>query len=140
MLVLLASTQVYIPYLEIPEIMLSRHLPIQCAAVRAGKLALAPKDLALHSIREVLGRYALACQSEMAIDWSKAIFNQYTLRGIYGRDMYETWYKMTVMLQSGLDIGGVITYRFAWNEFGAGFDAMRSGNSGKVLLDWPDVR
>jgi len=74
--------------------------------------------------------------SEMSIDWSKVIFNQFTLRGIYGREMYETWYKMTVMLQSGLDIGKVITHRMPWNEYEKGFDAMRSGNSGKVVLDW----
>ncbi len=74
--------------------------------------------------------------AEMSIDWSKVIFNQITIRGIYGREMYETWYKMTVMLQSGLDIGGVITHRMPWNEFEEGFEVMRSGNSGKVILDW----
>jgi len=74
--------------------------------------------------------------SEMAIDWSKVIFNQLTLRGIYGREMYETWYKMTVMLQSGLDLSKVITHRMPWTEYEQGFDAMRSGNSGKVVLDW----
>src|ERR1700761_1404542 len=72
--------------------------------------------------------------SEMSIDWNKVIFNQLTLRGIYGREMYETWYKMTVMLQSGLDIGKVITHRFPWTEFEKGFEVMRSGNSGKVIL------
>jgi threonine 3-dehydrogenase len=74
--------------------------------------------------------------SEMAIDWNKVIFNQLTLRGIYGREMYETWYKMTVMLQSGLNIGKVITHRFPWQDYKQGFEAMRSGNSGKVILDW----
>ena len=74
--------------------------------------------------------------SEMSIDWARVIFNQLTLRGIYGREMYETWYKMTVMLQSGLDISKVITHRFPWNEFESGFDVMRSGNSGKVIFDW----
>jgi threonine 3-dehydrogenase len=74
--------------------------------------------------------------SEMAIDWAKVIFNQYTIRGIYGREMYETWYKMTVMLQSGLDISKVITHRYDWSEFENGFEAMRSGNSGKVILNW----
>ena len=74
--------------------------------------------------------------SEMSIDWAKVIFNQYTIRGIYGREMYDTWYKMTVMLESGLDIQKVITHRLAWNEFEQGFEAMRSGNSGKVVLDW----
>ena len=74
--------------------------------------------------------------SEMSIDWNKVIFNQLTIRGIYGREMYETWYKMTVMLQSGLDIGKVITHRFPWTEFQQGFEVMRSGNSGKVILEW----
>jgi len=54
--------------------------------------------------------------------------------------MYETWYKMTVMLESGLDISGVITHRLNWRDYEAGFDAMRSGGSGKVILDWSDVR
>ena len=77
--------------------------------------------------------------SEMSIDWGKVIFNQFTIRGIYGREMYETWYKMTVMLQSGLDIGKVITHRLKWDEFEQGFAAMRSGNSGKVILDWQEL-
>jgi threonine 3-dehydrogenase len=77
--------------------------------------------------------------SEMAIDWNKVIFNQLTIRGVYGREMYETWYKMTVMLQSGLNIRKLITHRFSWREYEKGFDAMRSGNSGKVVLDWQDV-
>ena len=76
---------------------------------------------------------------EMAIDWNQVIFNQLTLRGIYGREMYETWYKMTVMLESGLDISPVITHRLSWRDFEEGFAAMRSGNSGKVILDWSDV-
>ena len=76
---------------------------------------------------------------EIAIDWNKVIFNQLTLRGIYGREMYETWYKMTVMLESGLDISPVITHRLNWKQFEEGFAAMRSGNSGKVVLDWRDV-
>jgi threonine 3-dehydrogenase len=76
---------------------------------------------------------------EMAINWNQVIFNQLTLRGIYGREMYETWYKMTVMLESGLDISPVITHRLNWKDFEQGFDAMRSGSSGKVILDWQDV-
>jgi threonine 3-dehydrogenase len=76
--------------------------------------------------------------SEMSIDWNKVIFNQLTIRGIYGREMYETWYKMTVMLQSGLDIRKVITHRFSWKDFKEGFEVMRSGNSGKVILHWAD--
>jgi len=73
---------------------------------------------------------------EIAIDWNKVVFNMLTIKGIYGREMYETWYKMTVMIQSGLDISPVITHRFPANEFERGFDVMKSGESGKVILDW----
>jgi threonine 3-dehydrogenase len=76
---------------------------------------------------------------DMAINWREVIFNMLTIKGIYGREMYETWYKMTVMLQSGLDITPVITHRFSYREFERGFEVMRSGNSGKVLLDWTNV-
>jgi len=70
----------------------------------------------------------------MAIDWNTVIFSMLTIKGIYGREMYETWYKMTVMLQSGLDISPVITHRYHYTEFERGFDAMRSGNSGTILI------
>jgi threonine 3-dehydrogenase len=73
---------------------------------------------------------------QMAIDWNKVVFNMLTIKGIYGREMYETWYKMSVMLESGLDIRPVITHRFHYTEFQKGFDAMLSGQSGKVVLDW----
>ena len=73
---------------------------------------------------------------EIAIDWNKVVFNMLTIKGIYGREMYETWYKMTVMVQSGLDITPVITHRFHYTEFEKGFEVMKSGLSGKVLLDW----
>jgi len=73
---------------------------------------------------------------EMTIDWRTVIFNMLTLRGIYGREMYETWYKMTVMLESGLDISPVITHRFGVSDYEEAFEVMRSGNSGKVILDW----
>jgi len=73
---------------------------------------------------------------EMSIDWNTVIFNMITIKGIYGREMYETWYKMTVMLQSGLDIKGVITHRFHYTDFQAGFDVMLSGQAGKVILNW----
>ena len=73
---------------------------------------------------------------DMAIDWNQVIFNMLTIKGIYGREMYETWYKMTVMIESGLDVTPVITHRLTYTEFQQGFDAMRSGNSGKVILDW----
>lgn len=71
-----------------------------------------------------------------AIDWDLVVFNGLTLKGIYGREMYETWYKMTMMLQTGLDIAPVITHRLHYTEFEKGFEAMRSGRSGKVVLDW----
>ena len=70
------------------------------------------------------------------IDWNKVVFNMFTIKGIYGREMYETWYKMTTMIQSGLDITPIITHEFHYTEFEKGFDVMRSGNSGKVVLDW----
>jgi threonine 3-dehydrogenase len=75
-------------------------------------------------------------EKEMAIDWNTVIFNMLTVKGIYGREMYETWYKMTVMLQSGLDIRPVITHRFHYSEFEKGFEVMQSGQSGKVILNW----
>ena len=72
----------------------------------------------------------------MAIDWNAVIFNMLTIKGIYGREMYETWYKMTVMLQGGLNIKPVITHRFAATDFAEGFRVALSGESGKVVLDW----
>jgi threonine 3-dehydrogenase len=74
----------------------------------------------------------------MPIDWNKVVFNMLTIKGVYGREMYETWYKMTVMLQSGLDIRPVITHRFHYSEFEKGFEVMMSGQSGKVILNWRD--
>ena len=73
---------------------------------------------------------------EMSIDWRPVIFNMLTIRGIYGREMYETWYKMTVMLQSGLNIEPLITHRFPYQEYEKAFEIMASGNSGKVILSW----
>jgi threonine 3-dehydrogenase len=75
-------------------------------------------------------------EGDMAIDWRTVIFNMLTVKGIYGREMYETWYKMSVMLQSGLDITPVITHRFHYSEFEKGFEVMSSGQSGKVILNW----
>jgi threonine 3-dehydrogenase len=77
---------------------------------------------------------------EISIDWRKVIFNMLTIKGIYGREMYESWYKMTVLLQSGLDIRPVITHRFSYREFENAFRVMRSGNSGKVILNWEELR
>jgi threonine 3-dehydrogenase len=73
---------------------------------------------------------------DIAIDWTTVVFNMLTIKGIYGREMYETWYKMTVMLESGLDIRPVITHRFPYQDFEQAFGAMQSGNTGKVILEW----
>ncbi|MFB3077968.1 MAG: L-threonine 3-dehydrogenase [Lysobacterales bacterium] len=73
---------------------------------------------------------------ELAIDWSTVIFNMLTLKGIYGREMYETWYKMSVMIESGLDILPVITHRLHYTEFQQGFDVMNTGEASKVILHW----
>ncbi len=73
---------------------------------------------------------------DAAIDWTRVIFKGLTLKGIYGREMFETWYKMSTMLQSGLDLSPVLTHNFAVDDFQVGFDVMRSGASGKVILDW----
>jgi threonine 3-dehydrogenase len=76
--------------------------------------------------------------AEIALEFDPIIFNQLTLKGIYGREMYNTWYQMTVMLQSGLDIRPVITHRFSHRDFEEAFAIARSGQSGKVILDWAD--
>ena len=84
------------------------------------------------------GRIALLgiMPSSAAVDWNKVVFNMLTIKGIYGREMYETWYKMTSMIQSGLDISPVITHRFHFTEYKEAFDLMRSGKSGKIVLKW----
>jgi threonine 3-dehydrogenase len=75
----------------------------------------------------------------MPIDWKKVIFKMLTIKGIYGREMYETWYQMSVLIESGLDIRPVVTHRYPWNDFEKGFAAMKAGDSGKVVLDWSTV-
>jgi threonine 3-dehydrogenase len=70
------------------------------------------------------------------VDWSRIVFKAITLKGIYGREIFETWYKMIAMLQNGLDVSGIITHRFGAKDYDKGFAAMRSGHSGKVVLDW----
>ena len=84
------------------------------------------------------GRMALLglLKSDAKIDWSKIIFNGLIIKGIYGREMHETWYKMSAMLQGGLDISNIITHRMDVRDFEAGFAAMNSGKCGKVILDW----
>lgn len=73
---------------------------------------------------------------ESPVDWSRIVFKAITIKGVYGREIFETWYKMIAMLQNGLDVSGVITHRFKAADFAAGFAAMKSGSSGKVVLDW----
>jgi threonine 3-dehydrogenase len=73
---------------------------------------------------------------EIAVDFNEVVFKMLTIKGIYGREMYETWYKMSVMLESGLDIRPAITHRFSFRDHAAAFDAARSGDSGKVIMDW----
>ena len=84
------------------------------------------------------GRVALLgiFPEDVAIDWGKVIFKGLFMKGIYGREMFETWYKMAAMIESGLDISQVITHRFPIDEFRKGFEVMGSGRSGKVILDW----
>ena len=84
------------------------------------------------------GRIALLgiLPGDAAINWDDIIFKGLILKGIYGREMYETWYKMTMMLQSGLDVKPVLTHRFPAEKFREAFDVMRAGNCGKVLLEW----
>jgi threonine 3-dehydrogenase len=74
--------------------------------------------------------------NEVSIDWNQVIFKGLVLKGVYGREMFETWYKMVAMLQSGLDVAPVVTHRFPAARYAEAFEAMRSGQSGKVILDW----
>ncbi len=76
--------------------------------------------------------------SEFAIDWTTVVFNMLTIKGIYGREMYETWYKMSVMLQSGLNISPVITHRFSYEDYEEAFATARSGHAGKVVMRWAE--
>lgn len=104
-------------------------------------LEMSGSPVALNTLLDVLchgGKVALLgiLPAETQIDWNKVIFNSLVLKGIYGREMYETWYKMTVMIQTGLDITPIITHRFDYSEFEKGFELMRSGQSGKIVLDW----
>jgi threonine 3-dehydrogenase len=87
------------------------------------------------------GRIALLGlpSSDIAIDWTTVIFNMLTIKGVYGREMYETWYKMTVMLQSGLDISPVITHRFGYEDYEEAFAVARGGHAGKVVMRWAEV-
>ncbi len=87
------------------------------------------------------GRIALLgiMPDKAAVDWNKIVFNMLTIRGVYGREMFETWYKMTSLIQSGLDISPVITHRLPYSDFQHAFNLMRSGASGKIVLDWENA-
>jgi threonine 3-dehydrogenase len=125
-----------------------RHETIESAQARLGMkegfdvgLEMSGSPDALHAMLANMchgGKVALLgiLPAATAVDWTTVVFNGLTLKGIYGREMYETWYKMTVMLQSGLDIRPIITHRFPYTEYEQGFEIMRSGNSGKVVLTW----
>jgi threonine 3-dehydrogenase len=107
-------------------------------------LEMSGNPAALHDMLENMahgGRIAMLGLPDepFAIDWNTVIFDQLTIRGVYGRQMYETWYMMTVMLQSGLDISPVITHRFPADRFDEAFAAIRTGETGKILLDWSEV-
>lgn len=96
---------------------------------------------AFHTMLETMnhgGRIALLGipPGEMSIDWNQVIFKGLFIKGIYGREMFETWYKMAALIQSGLDLTPIITHRYHIDDFQQGFDEMRSGRSGKVVLSW----
>lgn len=96
---------------------------------------------ALRSMIEAMnngGRIALLGipPTEFAVDWNRIIFKMLTVKGIYGREMYETWYKMIALVQSGLDLSGLVTHRIGIDDFETGFAAMASGQAGKVVMDW----
>ena len=106
-------------------------------------LEMSGSPVALSSMIDVMchgGKIALLgiLPEHTQVDWDKIIFNGLTLKGIYGREMFETLYKMSSMLESGLDISPVITHRFHYTDFEKGFEAMRSGKSGKVILNWEE--
>lgn len=107
-------------------------------------LEMSGSEIALNTMIDHMvhgGRIALLglLKSDAKVDWSKVIFNGLTIKGIYGRQMHETWYKMSAMLQSGLDISPIITHRMDIRDYEEGFAAMNSGKSGKVILDWTNL-
>ena len=104
-------------------------------------LEMSGNQVALNQMVEAMvmgGRIALLGipPGKSSVDWSRIVFKAITLKGIYGREIFETWYKMIAMLQNGLDVSGIITHRFAVKDYAEGFAAMKSGKSGKVVLDW----
>ncbi len=108
-------------------------------------LEMSGSEIALNTMIDHMihgGKIALLglLKSDSKVDWSKIIFNGLIIKGIYGREMHETWYKMSAMLQGGLDISNIITHRMDITEYEKGFEAMNSGKSGKVILDWTSLK
>ena len=120
---------------------------MQTLSIREGfdvGLEMSGSEIALNTLIDHMihgGKIALLgiLKSDARVDWSKIIFNGLTIKGIYGRQMHETWYKMSAMLQGGLDISQIITHRMDVKDFEEGFAAMNSGKSGKVILDWTSL-
>ena len=107
-------------------------------------LEMSGSEIALNSMIDHMthgGKIALLgiLSNDSKVDWSKIIFNGLIMKGIYGREMHETWYKMSAMLQGGLEISNIITHRFDIRDYEKGFEAMNSGKSGKVILDWTNL-
>ena len=107
-------------------------------------LEMSGSEIALNTMIDHMlpgGRIALLglLKSDTKVDWSKIIFKGLILKGIYGREMHETWYKMSAMLQGGLDISNIITHRMSVLDYEEGFAAMNSGKCGKVILDWENL-
>ena len=107
-------------------------------------LEMSGSEIALNTMIDNMingGKIALLglLKSDAKVDWNKIIFEGLTIKGIYGREMSETWYKMSAMLQGGLDISDIITHRYSVKDFEKGFEVMNSGKSGKVILDWSDI-
>ncbi len=107
-------------------------------------LEMSGSEIALNTMIDNMihgGRIALLgiLKSDAKVDWSKIIFNGLIIKGIYGRQMHETWYKMSAMIQGGLDISNIITHRLDITDYEKGFEAMNSGKSGKVILDWSSL-
>ena len=108
-------------------------------------LEMSGSEIALNTMIDHMihgGRIALLglLKSDSRVDWSKIIFNGLVIKGIYGRQMHETWYKMSAMLQGGLDISGIITHKIDVTQYEEGFAAMNSGKCGKVILDWTSLQ
>ena len=107
-------------------------------------LEMSGSEIALNTMIDHMlpgGKIALLglLKSDTKVDWSKIIFKGLILKGIYGREMHETWYKMSAMLQGGLDISNIITHRMSVLDYEKGFEAMNSGKCGKVILDWENL-